>query len=188
MDDQVKNNILRVLDKAILAIRNNDAKSLKDLSNETIHDATVFQDEYSITIAVLFYALSKVYERDVHYGQFKGWKVFCNECALGFETAREKLENDDVEGFDFALKSYLESMRKLDKKLISYVQDVLHKARITKASRLYEHGLSVGRTAELLGISRFELMDYIGKTYIADMKENITIGVKDRLKFARGLF
>lgn len=188
MDEQVKVNILRVLDRAIVAVKGNDAKELKDLSNETIHDATVYQDEYSIAVAVMFYVLSKIYERDIHYNQFKGWKNFCTSCVIDLETARAKLKENDIQGFDSALKGYLEAMRKLDKKLVKYVQDVLYKARITKASRLYEHGLSIGRTAELLGVSKYELMDYIGRTYIADMKDNVTINIKERLKFARGLF
>ena len=65
---------------------------------------------------------------------------------------------------------------------------MLNKARINKASRLYEHGISIGRTAELLGVTRFELMDYVGKTYIADVKENMTIGARERLMIARRLF
>jgi len=53
---------------------------------------------------------------------------------------------------------------------------------------LYEHGLSIGKTAELLGINKWELMEYAGRTGISDVQENITISMKDRIKFVRGLF
>lgn len=188
MEEQVKQNVIRVLGKIIEAIRDEDIKRLKDLSNETIHDATVYQDEYSVTIAVLIYALSKIYEREIHYGKFKGWKIFCFDCFRGLEVAKDKLVAGDIAGFDSVLKKYVSTMGKLDIKLRNYVQDVLRKAKINKASRLHEHGLSIGRTAELLGITSFELMDYVGKTYIADVKENITISAIERLKFSRGLF
>jgi len=188
VEDQVKNNIIRVLNDAINALRRGNIKTLKDLSNETIHDATLYQDEYSITIAVLFYSLSKIHERDVHYQQFKGWKYFCYDCIKRLEVARDKLKENKLEEFELVIKQYMNVLQKLDKKLVNYIQDVLRNAKITKASRLYEHGLSIGRTAELLGVTRFELMDYVGKTYIADMGENKTFDVKERLKFVRGLF
>ena len=188
MEEQVKHNLIRILGKTIEAIRNEDIKQLKDLSNETIHDATVYQDEYSITLAVLIYTLGKMYERDYQYGKFKGWKIFCFDCFRGLEAAKEKLEAGDINGFDAILKNYVSIMDKVHHKLRNYIQDVLRKARISKASRLVEHGLSIGRTAELLGVTRFELMDYVGKTYIADVQENVTIDVAERLRFARGLF
>ena len=43
MKEDVKQNILRVLDKAIIALKANNFNDLKNISNETIHDSTVFQ-------------------------------------------------------------------------------------------------------------------------------------------------
>ena len=40
-----------------------EIKKLKDLSNQTIHDSTTFQDQEAIEIAVLIYSLSKIYEK-----------------------------------------------------------------------------------------------------------------------------
>lgn len=188
MEEQVRVNILRVLEKAISAIKIGDIKSLKDLSNETVHDASIFQDRYSVAVAVLFYALSKIQERGVHYGQFKGWDLFCADCIKSLEEARSSLERNNLDGFEEALGKYIKLLGKLDVKLKQYIQDVFHSARINKASRLYEHGLSIGRTAELLGVSRFELMSYVGSTYIADVEHNITLSAKQRLKIARSLF
>ncbi len=188
MDEHLRSNIIRVLDKVITAIKDQDIKELKELSNETVHDATVYQDEYSITIAVLIYSLSKIYERETHYGQYKDWKVFCFDCFRGLEVAKEKLIANDLPEFEKVLKEYTATLETVHKKLKVYIQDVFRKAKINKASRLYEHGLSIGRTAELLGITKYEIMDYLGKTYIADVKENTTLDPIDRLKFTRSLF
>jgi len=79
-------------------------------------------------------------------------------------------------------------INKLDLKLKEYIQDVLLKAKISKGSRLYEHGLSMERTAFLLGITQYELMDYIGKTHIADVRMKVLMHPKDRMKIARELF
>ena len=188
MDEREKQNIIRVLNLAISAIKNEDFKVLKELSDETIHDTTVYQDEYTTAFAVLIYSLSKIHERDLHYSKFKGWKKFCDNCYIGLESAKEKISKNDFEGFATVLRSDILELNKIDPKLKLYIQDVLQKARINKASRLYEHGISMGRTAELLGITRFELMDYVGKTYIADVKESLTMNAKKRLEFARGSF
>ncbi len=188
MEESIKQNIIRILDRALHAVKEDHVKDLSDLSNQTVHDATVHQDEYSVAIAVLVYTLSKIFAREVQYNRYKGWKTFINDSIKFLEQAKTKLSSEDIAGFDDSLKNFRETMQRLDKRLKVYVQDVLQKARITKASRLYEHGLSMGRTAELLGITRFDLMEYVGKTYIADVKEGITINAKDRIKFARSLF
>lgn len=188
VDERERHNLIHVLDSAIQALKDRDTKELKTLSNQTIHDATVYQDEHSIAVAVFIYSLSKIYDREVNYGGFKGWKKFCDTCNFGLAVAKEKLIHLDIQGFNKAMKSYAAVLSKLDVKLKIHIQDVLQRARINKASRLYEHGLSIGRTAELLGVTRFELMDYVGKTYIADMSKNITLSAKNRLEFTRGLF
>ncbi|HLC86534.1 MAG TPA: hypothetical protein VJG30_04575 [Candidatus Nanoarchaeia archaeon] len=188
LEEDQRTNIMRILGEALKAINEENTKLLKDLSNQTIHDASTVQDQYSITIAVLIYSLSKMFERETHYLQFKGWRTFCFDCIKGLEVMKKKLETGDSEGFDKALKEFMKHLKKAESKLGIYIQDVLIKARISKASRMHEHGVSIGRTSELLGITRFELMDYVGKTYIADMKENITIKAEKRLELARGLF
>ncbi|MCX8194418.1 MAG: hypothetical protein N3G19_03635, partial [Candidatus Pacearchaeota archaeon] len=69
-----------------------------------------------------------------------------------------------------------------------YIQDVFRKAQINKASRLYEHGISAAETAELLGITQFELSEYTGRTGIADVDLSITMPIKTRLNFTKTLF
>ncbi|MBS3167739.1 hypothetical protein J4216_01300 [Candidatus Woesearchaeota archaeon] len=188
LDDSIRRNLIRVLDKAVNAIKNEDIKSLKDVSNETIHDSTLYQEEHTITVAVLIYSLAKIYERDMHYAKFKGWNIFCVDCLKILEDAKKSLIILEHRKFDDLIQNFIKSLDKLDKKFKDYIQEVFSQAKINKASRLYEHGISLGRTAELLGITKFELMDYIGKTGISDVKENKTISPIKRLKLLRGLF
>ena len=53
MDLQERNNLLRILDETIKAIKDQDVVKLKDLSNQTIHDASVLQERHAISMAVL---------------------------------------------------------------------------------------------------------------------------------------
>ena len=188
MDEHIKKDILAVLDKTIMAARQENILVLKDLSNQTIHNATIHQDEYSISIAVFLYVLSKVNERQDYYGRLKGWKSFYEDCYKFLEEAKKRLLSDDYAGFENILRRALKNFEKSDTELKKQIQEVLLKAKINKASRLYEHGVSMGRTADLLGISRFELMDYIGKTFIADSRENLSMDPIKRLKYTRSLF
>jgi len=188
LEEEQRINIIRILDETVKAVKEENIKLLKDLSNQTIHDASTVQDQYSITIAVLIYSLSKIYERETHYGQFKGWRAFCFDCTKGLEVAKGKLEKRDIPGFDKAIKDYVNILKELETKLKRYIQDVFNSAKINKASRIYEHGISLGRTAELLGVTKFQLMEYVGRTYIADVKENMTINPEKRLSIAREIF
>jgi predicted transcriptional regulator len=73
-------------------------------------------------------------------------------------------------------------VRGLESNLKRSVQDVFQKARINKASKIYEHGISMGATAELLGISLWDLSSYVGQSTISDMKEGKTVDVRTRVK------
>ena len=51
---------------------------------------------------------------------------------------------------------------------------------------IYKQGISVGRVSELLGISQWEIIDYLGKTGVYELKEMKK--ARTKLNVARGLF
>ena len=70
-----------------------------------------------------------------------------------------------------------------------YIQDVFRKASINKASKLYEHGISMEKTAKLLGITMFELANYAGqKEEISEAPIVRGIDIKSRIKLAMDIF
>ncbi|MFH1209683.1 MAG: hypothetical protein V1663_02755 [archaeon] len=187
MDDNLKKDILQVLKESIESIQSNNIINLKDLSNRLIHSSSIMQEEDSIIVTVLIYSLSKAFERP-NYAQFKDWNFFVETCTSNLKKAYDSLLNNKLEDYRKNIKDILQVIDKLESKLKIYIGDVFHNAFIAKGSRLYEHGISAGRTAELLGINQFELMDYIGKTGIADIKEGVTLSASKRLNIARSLF
>jgi hypothetical protein len=76
----------------------------------------------------------------------------------------------------------------LSGKLKRYVQDVFQRARVNKASRIYEHGISMEKTANLLGVTLYELAEYAGKTGISDVPLGKTLNVKARIKILTEMF
>ena len=80
------------------------------------------------------------------------------------------------------------SIENLSGKLKKYIKEVFRNAEISKASRIYEHGISMEHTASLLGISQYELAEYAGRTGIPDVPENYTRNTKSRIKLAMEMF
>ena len=67
MNEIIKKDILEVLNDLIKILKSKEGSNwigIKELSNHVIHNASVFQDEDSISVAVLTYALSKIMERN----------------------------------------------------------------------------------------------------------------------------
>ncbi len=187
MEERVRLNILNILRGVKQSIKSLDITKLRDLSNHTLHDASILQEESSIQIAVIVYSLSKIFERE-NYQNYKSWKYFYKNLMLYLENAIKYLERKDENNYTKTTKTLIYFINKLEFKLRHYIIEVMEKARIHKASRIHEHGISVGRTSELLGISQFELMEYLGKTGIADINLNISMDIKKRIEFARSLF
>lgn len=187
MKEKVKANILDILKQSLVAIKKDDIVKLKALSDYTIHDASILQDEYSITLAVILYSVAKIFER-TRYREYKDWGLFYDNLVLNLENCKKSLEKGEISDYEHCIHSILQIIDKIGGKFRKYVIEVISRAKISKASRIHEHGISVGKTAELLGINKWELMDYIGGTGIADVGYNLTKTIKQRLKIARGIF
>ena len=74
-----------------------------------------------------------------------------------------------------------------EKKIGKYITEVLQQAKIKKGGRIYEHGLSVGMSAQIMGISKWELMDYLGATKVSEVTDEVS-RLKSRLVNARRMF
>jgi hypothetical protein len=182
-----KDNLLNIISSVIKAIDEKDIFTIKEMSNRTVHSASIFQDPNSISIAVIVYSLSKIYERE-KYSEYKDWKNFEKLILTNLKNAFSNINANRTEEFSQNLKLILDSIKKLSGHLKGYIEDVFRKARINKASRLYEHGISVEQTAKLLGVTVFEMAEYAGKTGIADVDLSITMPEKERIKIAIDFF
>ena len=183
MQDIIKKDIISVLNSLIELLKAKEESNIvqiKELSNHVIHNASVFQDEDSISVAILIYSLSKIIERkqkDFDYGKVFGM----------LDSCISNLKNDQDELFRKSIKNIFNFIRTIDEKLKLYIYEVINQAQIKKGCKLCEHGISVARAAEVLGISQWELMHYLGKTTLIDQFSE-PVNVLKRLKIARGFF
>lgn len=178
MKEDILKDILAVLKDSIAALELNDSKSLREISNHTIHNSSIYQDKDSLTVAVVIYALSKVIERSI---------IPANIIDT-LDNARKKLEASDIEGYENCLADVVDVISKVDTKINLYTRHILNQAGIRKGSKIYEHGISLARTAEILNLSQWELMKYIGQTKIADKYPDYHITAHERLLYARSIF
>lgn len=180
MEEIVKKDLLAVLKDTLNTLKQSvpSIAELKELSNHTIHNASIFQDEHSVSIAILIYSLSKIIERvkdKFDYSKIK------NLLALAIEY----LEDDNIESYHDFMAQIFSIISKTDIKFRVYIQEVIRQASVRKGSKLYEHGISASKTAQILGISPWDLYNYLGATSISDTDIS---SVRDRLKYTRSLF
>jgi len=182
--DEESLHTIQVLESTEESLRNEDSVSLKNLSNQTIHSACAIQDPGSLTIAVLVYSLSKIVERKESI-KIKNWDEFVRRINSFFDLAIKALKDNRNDKYESYLIMARNSLTSISVNLKPYIQEVLRKASINKASKLYEHGISLGKTALLLGVSQWELADYTGQR---EQEDSDTMDTKKRAKMALEFF
>ena len=182
-----RDNLLWILKETKNAVKKNDVVKIKELSNHTLHTSSIQQDSDSVAVAVIIYALSKIIERR-KYTYYKEWPSFYKNYLKGIEKAIQDLQKNDAENFREDIKKIRDEIGKLSGNFKKYIQDVFRKAEINKASRIYEHGISMEKTAKLLGITMWELAEYAGQTGVSDVNLTVTMPIKKRIKQAEEIF
>ena len=184
---QEVNNILKILKGTREAFRKGDAQTLKELSSQTINTASRTQDVDNVTVAVVVYSLSKIIEGE-NYKKYAGYKTFYKIVIGSLDHAIKDIEVKNFEDFRRDFENIRKEVGKVSGKLRGYIKEVFRRAQINKASRIYAHGISLERTAKLLGITMYELAEYAGGTGISDASESKTISARERIKLAQGIF
>ncbi|HLC78096.1 MAG TPA: hypothetical protein VJH92_03155 [Candidatus Nanoarchaeia archaeon] len=182
-----RENILKILEGTLDAIKKNDSFRLKDLSNQTIHTASITQDPENIALAVIIYSISKIIERPM-YREKEGWTKFYQGVIKEVTHSINAIKEKDEKHLKIHIEGLRDRIERVSGRLKKYIEEVFIKARINKASRIYEHGISMGKTADLLGITLWDLAGYAGQTGIGDVNLGKTMEVRNRIKIAEEIF
>ena len=180
-------NILRIFEETKQAIEKNDLMKIKSLSNQTINTASLTHDPDNSTVAVIIYSLSKILQRE-GYRSLPGWNNFHKIYINSINSMIIALQKKDEKVIQTNLNIMRNAIGKVSGQLKNYIQDVFRKASINKASRIYEHGISMEKTASLLGITLFELANYTGQRDIESITPIKPIDLKSRVKIAMEIF
>ena len=112
MNEVIRRDIISEIGRAINILKvkeEKDTAQLRELSNHTIHNASVFQDEDSISVAILVYSLSKIIERmkDIDY----------NFILRLLEKANDALKKYKFNKFRKTIKRLFSFISSMDNKL-----------------------------------------------------------------------
>ncbi|MBL7050688.1 hypothetical protein ISS04_00840 [Candidatus Woesearchaeota archaeon] len=186
MESLSKDVNVDVLQKIKKGILTGNVNNLKKITQTALNNASIFQDETSISIAIISYAIYKLIERK-RFVEIEIPISIYRDIIKSLENSSLSISNNNQKRLKQNLRVLFESINKLDGRLPIYIGEILEKAKVKKAYMIHEKGISLARAAELMGTSQWELMHYIGKTRIS---EHISkkIDVKTRLNFTRGLF
>jgi len=180
-------HIIGILTRAKYALEQGDTGQLRDLSDRTIHSASVYQHTDYILLATVIYTLSKLLERREKI-KIKNWNEFIRGVGNLLSLAVSSIQRNKYKQFIRVLiktKNYIENS---SSEIKPYVSELLRKASINKASKVYEHGISLSKTTKLLGVTPWELSEYIGGKESSELKLNKTLEVKDRISLAMEFF
>lgn len=181
-------HLIDVLAQIQTALEQSDSYQLHQLSDQTLHTASIYQHTDTLAVAVIAYSLHKLVTRKDRMPG-KEWASFIKKFNTELEKARASLqeldENECTRHLDHA-KELLETSA--GKRMGDYVQELLKKASINKATKVYEHGISLSRTAHLLGLNQWELAEYIGQRDTHNSPYTATIDEKKRAAQARAFF
>lgn len=184
MNEVEQLDLIRILNKTYNAIKRQNVKRLRTLSDHIIDDASVFQDNYTISLAIIIYTLSKIFEKE-NYQTSSKWDSFYRECLNKVKKLLYYLENSDFNKYSNTLKELLIIIKELDRDVSLYIEEAVKSSKIKGGSSLYSYGISLGRAAELLGISKWELMNYVGNIEFKNFK---TISAQQRYNTTKKIF
>ena len=186
---QEKENILSILEETKKSIQSKNTGYIRSLSDKTTNTASLTHDPDNIAIAVIVYSLSKLLEKE-GYSKLTGWKNFYGKFLRCIDHVIDAIKRNNEKMITTELNSLRQSIMNISGSLKNQIQDIFRKASINKASKIYEHGISMEKTAKLLGISMYELASYAGQKGETSSSTNAAKGVdiKSRLKTVMEIF
>jgi len=178
LPDNVRKDIVQVISRLIQLIDAKDFFAMKELSDHTIHNASIYQDEDSVNIAVLVYALFKICDREKELPD----KFF----LLRLKNAYSAIMKADFENYRASVKRLFSMISGRDSRIKMFMEEVVQQAKIKKGMKLVEHGISAERSAQVMGVSQWELMEYLGKTQSSEVRGRTN--VDDRIMLTKKIF
>ena len=181
-----RQHIIIVLKGIKDSLKKEDAVKLKELSNQTIHCAACNQDSGSTAIGIISYALSKLIER-ADYKRIKNWQGFIQRFNSSIDLAIKAAEEDNLEAFESHIIRSRTAILSASPNMKKYLEEILRKSSINRASKMYEHGISLGQTAKLLGLTQWEISEFTGQSKTEEYHAS-ALSVKQRAKMALEFF
>ena len=157
------------------AYRNRRANDLKEINDNITNGLMEQFSQEGVDLAIMSYLLFKMLTKHRYEEEQKD--ILGDKLA---DMCKQGGAQDIIKGIG-ELNGLALEIEAGDRR---YVIDLLTKARIKVAAKLYAKGISLGTVSKAFGIPQQEIMSYAGKTMMFDRLKG-EIGVKERMKDAR---
>lgn len=182
MKEVMRQSLIKDIYSTIRILKEDKATASKDLqklSEHVIGDVALYRNVDAATLAVLIYSIYKTVSCVPNHKQ--------QELLEGLEQIKTNIEKKQFTKYNAAIKRMFELLKDCNSQIKNHIQDVFYAAKIRKGTDLLEQGLSLARAADLMGVSRWDVLQYGGSSVThVDHKESWP-AVK-RLKLAREIF
>ncbi len=180
MNDEIKNNIISVLTslRDMLSSDRMISAELKSLNDSIMENVSLFRDQDSISVSILVYSLYKIYSKNSSLEKKTLHKLV--------KSALDGINNEAT--FRTKIRSVFDHLKKFDKNLDTNILQIIKHVQVKNGLKMYGLGISIGQASETIGVSKWEIMDYLGSYDIVDKDSNNRIDPKTRLHFTQGLF
>ena len=162
------------------AFSQHDVFKLRELSNETIRNASLDNDKFMAEISILAYALHKLSSKE-HITKSRQWENIRKNILRSMSNTISLMESENLDEFKQSLNDIVQSVSNADTHLGYFSQTLYSKARIKIASTAYSLGMSLSQAVDLTDADKSRLLSYIGGTRISD-EEAVNLGISARLK------
>ena len=168
------------------ALKERDIAGMRKLSGSTIRVSAIGDGEDFFYVALASYMLSKIITKS-HYFRQTGRGEFIDKVLDIIDRALVGLEKSRPDIYGRRIRQIIMEMRELEHGEQRYVHGLEAKARTKLASDLYAEGFSAGRAAEITGAHKRDIIQFSGRTLIADRTAQ-TKKVSERLSHVRSIF
>jgi len=178
MDPETKANLIKTLQelRIILLPTHVHSFELKRLSNQLMEDVALFHHRETISVSVLVYSLYKIFQKNPTIGT-----------SLLIPLIDKAIAAENVTLFRTSIKNLFDAVKKYDKDIDVNVKQLIKHAEVKRGMKAYAHGLSIGHAADIIGVSKWEIMEYLGTSNYED-DVHFRIDARSRLEFVRSLF
>ena len=159
MKEAMRQSMIKDIEKALTILTNNHANAavdLRKLSEHVIGDVALYRNVDAATLAILIYSLHKTLVC------VTGNKL--QECTTSLQNLQGHLQKKEFTKYNGEMKRLFDLLKECNSQIKTHIQDVFYAAKIKKGTDLLEQGLSLARAADLMGVSRWDVLHYGGSS------------------------
>jgi hypothetical protein len=158
-------------------------KKMRKTNDKILAELMLSFSKEMFRLAVASYVLSKILSKPRFYG--RAYKEAFERMAQVLGHMERSAGNP--EGYNIAADNLEETIRQMESEDPRFVKTLMEKGKLKTAAILYAQGMSLSLAAEETGISKQDIMDYSGKTMMADRVAE-AVRISDRVKKAKRFF